>query len=171
MRRTDSLRSAVSAAILLALCSADAAAGVLADRNGIRIEDGAAVATGARAVTGAAFMRITNESGADDRLVAVRTAAAARAEIHVDAMTGGVSTMRPMADGVPVPAGQTVVLERGGIHVMLMGLRPPLAEGATVPLTLVFERAGAIDVTVPLDLSAAAAAGRARGLKTPPAGN
>ena len=64
--------------------------------------------------------------------------------------------MRPVAD-IPVPAGQTVRLRPGGLHVMLIGLTEPLRQGATVPLTLRFERAG--EVTVQLEIQAAGARG------------
>jgi hypothetical protein len=59
--------------------------------------------------------------------------------------------MREVEGGIPLPAGETVMLERGGLHVMLMGLTAPLEDGADVDLTLVFETAGEVAVTVPVD--------------------
>ena len=151
-------RAAALAAALALVPLAAPAAGlpVLAERNGILIEDGRMLAVGANAPTGAVYMRITNETSHDDTLVEVRTDAAARAMLHASEMTDGIARMRPMKDGIPVPAGQTVLLQRGGSHVMLMGLTAPLAEGGTVDLTLVFATAGAIPVAVPVSLDARA---------------
>ena len=122
---------------------------VLARANGILIEDGYARAAGANAPTGAAYMRITNETDADDRLVEVRTDAADRAELHAHEMQDGIARMRRVEGGIALPAHGTVTLETGGLHVMLMGLAAPLSQGGVVPLTLVFENAGAIPVTRP----------------------
>lgn len=142
-------------ATLLALAPLAAAAtdlAILAHQNGILIADGRALSVGPNAPTGAVYMRITNETAQDDRLVEVRTDAAARAMLHVTELTDGIARMRHLQDGIPVPAGQTVTLQRGGSHVMLMGLTPPLADGATIGLTLVFAVAGAIPVSVPVGI-------------------
>ncbi len=82
--------------------------------------------------------------------------------LHASEITDGIARMTPLKDGIPVPAGQTVILERGGMHVMLMGLAAPLVDGGAVPLTLVFETAGEIPVTVPVGLDDARRRGRAR---------
>ena len=65
-------------------------------------------------------------------------------------IVNGVMQMRQLADGLPVPAGGSVVLKPGGYHVMLIGLKKPLAAGESIPLTLTFEKAGNISVTVPV---------------------
>jgi periplasmic copper chaperone A len=145
-------KPAVLAAALLAPLASAQELPVLAHRNGILIEDGYARATGANAPTGAAYMRITNETGADDRLVEVQTDAAARAELHVHEMQDGITRMRRVEGGITVPAHGTVTLKGGGSHVMLMGLAAPLQQGAGIALALIFERAGTIPVTVPVDL-------------------
>jgi periplasmic copper chaperone A len=97
---------------------------------------------------GGGFMSIGNAGDEDDRLVAVASPAAGRVEIHEMAMEGDVMRMRELEDGLPVPAGETVVLEPGGHHIMFMDLREPLVEGENVDVTLSFENAG--EVTVPL---------------------
>ncbi len=56
-------------------------------------------------------------------------------------------------DGFAVPAGETLVLQRGGAHVMMMGLTESFEQGKIVPLTLVFEKSGEIVVDVPVDLA------------------
>ena len=125
---------------------------VLAHSGGILIEDGYARAAGANAMSGAAFMAITNETDADDRLIDARSGAAQRVELHTHVLSDGVARMMRVEDGIPLPAGGTVMLERGGLHVMFMGLTGPFEEGADVDVTLVFENAGEIDVAIPVDL-------------------
>jgi copper(I)-binding protein len=63
-------------------------------------------------------------------------------------VVNGVMQMRQLADGLPVPAGGSVVLKPGSYHVMLIGLKKPLTAGETFPLTLTFAKAGNISVTV-----------------------
>jgi len=82
-----------------------------------------------------AFMRLA--SPAETSLVAVATPVARIAEIHTMSMDKGVMRMRAI-DALPLPAGKAVALEPGGYHLMLMDLRQPLADGATIPLTLTF---------------------------------
>ncbi len=72
-----------------------------------------------------------------------------------------VMRMRALPEGLPIPAGATVVLEPGGLHLMFMDLHRPLVEGDTVTITLTFERAGTIDV--PLVVGAPNAEGPAAG--------
>lgn len=86
-----------------------------------------------------AFMRITSKSPA--KLVGASTPAAGVVEIHRTTMDGGVMRMRPVA-AIELPAGQAVELKPGGYHVMLMKVSPPLKEGDTVPITLMFEMPG-----------------------------
>lgn len=125
---------------------------VLAEASGIVIEDGYARAAGANARTGAAFMAITNTTGTDDRLIAARGDIAERLELHTHEMTDGVARMRQVEGGIPIPAGETVLLERGGLHVMFLGLTGEMAEGSAVDIVLVFQSAGEIPVTIPVDL-------------------
>lgn len=83
-----------------------------------------------------AFMRLTAKEPLT--LVAVRTPAAAVAEVHEMKMDGDVMRMRALT-ALPLPVGQTVELKPGGYHVMLLDLKQQVKEGDTVPLTLVFE--------------------------------
>lgn len=105
---------------------------------------------------GAAYMNLRNTGGQPDRLVSASTPIARTVELHTHIRDGEVMRMRPVAD-IPVPAGQTVRLRPGGLHVMLIGLTEPLRQGATAPLTLRFERAG--EATVQLEIQAAGARG------------
>ena len=72
-------------------------------------------------------------------------------------MDGNVMRMRELDKGLEIPPGATVELKPGGFHIMFMGLKAPFAKDAKVPLTLVFEKAGSIDVELPV---AAMGAGR-----------
>lgn len=65
-------------------------------------------------------------------------------------MAGDVMQMRERPEGLPLPAGETVRLQAGGLHLMLVGLRRPLAAGDVVPLTLTFERAGEVGLALPV---------------------
>ena len=96
---------------------------------------------------GIVYVTIRNEGAEDDALVAVATPAASMPMLHETVVTDGVARM-PHAMSVPVPAGETVMLEPGGLHAMLNGLTAPLDEGATFPATLTFAGAGAVTVDV-----------------------
>jgi periplasmic copper chaperone A len=129
---------------------AEEAHAVLAEANGIRIEDGYAFAAGAMARSGAGYMRITNTGAEDDRLVAARSDAAQRVELHTHVVQDGVARMVELGEGIPVPAGETVLLERGGLHVMFMGLTGSWSVDVPVEAVLVFEKAGEIPVALPV---------------------
>ena len=98
------------------------------------------------------FMTLTNNGAQDDRLIAAESTASGHMEIHEMAVVDHVMTMRELPDGLPIPAGETVELRPGGLHLMFMQLQHPLVEGETVDVTLTFENAGQIDV--PLSIGA-----------------
>ncbi len=74
----------------------------------------------------------------------VATPAAARGEIHQMSVAADVMTMKP-ADGIAIPAGESVTLAPGGFHLMFLGLMEPLVEGGEMPVTLSFEKAGSVE--------------------------
>lgn len=82
-----------------------------------------------------------------DRLVGAATPRAAMAQIHVVSETAGMARMRP-TEGVEVPAHASVALAPQGTHIMLMDLPQPLVAGEHFPLTLQFEQAGKIGISV-----------------------
>ncbi len=82
-----------------------------------------------------------------DRLVGAATPRAAMTQIHVVSEVDGMARMRPV-EGVDVPANKSVALAPQGTHLMLMNLPQPLVAGERFPLTLQFEQAGRIDVSV-----------------------
>jgi copper(I)-binding protein len=93
-----------------------------------------------------AFLAVTNSGPVDDRLVAASSPLAERIELHGIKVVGADIKMRPRANGVAVPAGHTMTLKPRGYHLLLLGLTAPLAEGSTLPITLTFEKAGAVTV-------------------------
>ncbi len=103
-------------------------------------------ATPPTAPTAGGYMTIINKGTAPDRLIAVESLAAAKAEVHEMKMEGSVMRMREVEGGLALPPGQTVELKPGGYHVMFTGLKAPFAKGSVVKATLVFEKAGRIDV-------------------------
>lgn len=98
--------------------------------------------------TGAAYLVIANASDEADVLIGVTTEVAGVVEIHEIVDVSGVMQMRPLADGLEIPAGGEVTLEPGGYHVMLIGLTESLAPDTTYELVLEFEQAG--EVIVPI---------------------
>ncbi len=97
-------------------------------------------------VVGGGFMEIRNTGKTEDRLIAASSPVAAEVQLHTMTMDNGVMRMRQVKDGIAIPAKQTITLKPGGLHIMFMGLKAPLAKGTTIPATLRFQRAGAIKV-------------------------
>jgi copper(I)-binding protein len=90
-------------------------------------------------------MTIANDGAVAVRLVGGECAAAERVEVHAMSMEGGVMRMRPVAGGLEIPAGGAVELKPAGMHLMLIGLRRPLATGESVGLTLIFDNGARIE--------------------------
>ncbi|MCU9849803.1 copper chaperone PCu(A)C [Defluviimonas sp. WL0024] len=104
------------------------------------------------AMAGAAFMVIENQGDSDDRLIGVASGIAAKTELHTHTIgADGAMQMHPIEGGIALPAGASHALERGGDHVMFMGLESRPAEGETVAVTLTFEEAGEVAVEIPVD--------------------
>ena len=113
-------------------------------------------ATPPGAKTGGAFFVIENTGNTADKLIRVATPVAGATELHEMTMDGGVMKMRAMT-AIDIPAGGKLELRPGGYHVMMLDLKQPLKAGDKVPLTLTFENAGSILVSV--DVEAMGAAG------------
>jgi len=133
----------IAISMLLSLGSAQAQA--------IQIEDPYARAASPIAKSGAAFMHIINNGDVDDRLIAVRTDAAMMPELHTHLMEDGIAKMREVEGGFEILAGETTTLERGSLHIMLMGLTRPFIHGETITLTLIFEQSGELTIEIPID--------------------
>mgnify|MGYP000261972918 CR=1 FL=1 len=127
------------------------AGAAFADMSKMMIDD--AYARASNKMAGAAFMAVTNHTTEDDRLIGASTDVAKRAELHTHMETAeGVMKMMHVEEGFAIPAGETHMLQRGGNHVMLMGLTQELKQGDTITITLTFEKAGDVVVEVPVDL-------------------
>jgi copper(I)-binding protein len=124
------------------------ASSALAQTGQLEVSSAWARATPAKAENGVAYLTI--RSPTPDRLVSVSSPVAKKAELHTMEMAGMVMKMRPLP-GLDIPAGQPLTLKPSGEHIMLMGLNGPLREGQSFPLTLIFEKAGAREVTVAVE--------------------
>jgi hypothetical protein len=116
-------------------------------------------ATPGGAKVGGGYLTIENRGSAPDRLVGGSADVADRVQIHEMAMNNGVMTMRPLDKGLAIEPGKTVRLAPGGYHLMLFDLKSPLKQGDKLPVTLEFEKAG--KVTLSLDVQGVGAQGPA----------
>jgi len=108
----------------------------------------------------AGFVTVHNRGDTADRIVAVRSPMAERVELHNHIMEGNVMMMRPV-DAIEIPAGGRVSLEPGGLHLMIFGLKQLPKKGDSLPVTLEFERAGAVDLDLMVgDMSGASEHGK-----------
>src|SRR5437773_10021540 len=97
------------------------------------------------------FLTIENKGAAPDRLISGSGDIAGKVEIHEMAMNDGVMTMRPLDKGLVIEPGKTVKLAPGGYHLMLMDLKQPFKQGDKVPLTLQFEKAGKVELSLDVE--------------------
>jgi len=103
-------------------------------------------ATPPTAPTGGGYLSVKNTGTEPDRLISISSPAAQTVQVHQMKMEGNVMRMRELDSPLEIKPGETVTLAPGGLHLMMMGLKAPLKQGEKVPLTLVFEKAGKIDV-------------------------
>jgi copper(I)-binding protein len=106
---------------------------------------------------GGGYLTIENKGATPDRLTGVSADIAGKVEVHEMAMNNGVMTMRPLDSGLAIDPGKTVKLAPGGYHLMMFDLKSPLKQGDKLPVTLQFEKAG--KVTVSLDVEGIGAKG------------
>lgn len=150
------------AALALALAAAAAPAAAHHDHRIEVVEPWARAALAGR--TGAAYMTLVNPTDTPDRLLAAAADVAETVELHAHLHEGGVMRMRPVA-AIEVHPGEPAVLAPGGLHIMLIGLRRDLKRGETIRLILSFEKAGKVEVEVPV-LAAGARGPEGRGQPT-----
>ena len=105
--------------------------------------------TAGRATVGVAYMTVVNNGAAADRLMGAESAAAAKVELHMTTLDNGIARMRAVPS-LQLPARQSVELRPGGLHLMLVDLKAPLTAGAEIRVTLRFEKAGLVEVAVPV---------------------
>jgi copper(I)-binding protein len=107
------------------------------------------------------YLTVENKGSAADRLVGASGENIGKVEVHEMAMKNGVMTMRPLDKGLTIEPGKTVKLAPGGYHLMLMDLKQPFKQGDKVPLTLEFEKAGKISLSLDVQAVGAQAPGGA----------
>ncbi len=93
----------------------------------------------------AGYMIIRNAGDAADAIVSASSPKMERIELHTHLMEDGVMKMREI-DKIEVPAKGSAELKTGGLHLMLFGAKEPLKEGETLPITVVFEKAGPLEM-------------------------
>ncbi|WP_417836810.1 copper chaperone PCu(A)C [Thalassospira tepidiphila] len=113
----------------------------------IEVKDAWAKASKGMVRNGAAFFDVVN-TGTADRIVSVRSDLAERTELHTHIMENNVMKMREVQGGVEVPMHGSVQFKPGSYHVMFIGLNKPLEEGEKIDITLEFEKAGDVPVTI-----------------------
>jgi copper(I)-binding protein len=94
------------------------------------------------------YLTIENKGAAPDRLVGAAGDIAGKVEVHEMSMNNGVMTMRPLDNGLAIEPGKTVKFAPGGYHLMMFDLKGPLKQGDKVPVTLQFEKAGKVSVSL-----------------------
>jgi copper(I)-binding protein len=105
-------------------------------------------ATPGGAKIGGGYLTIENKGSAPDRLIGGSSDVAGNVQVHEMAMNNGVMTMRPLDKGLAIEPGKTVKLAPGGYHLMLMDLKSPLKQGDKLPVTLEFEKAGKVKLSL-----------------------
>ena len=103
-----------------------------------------ATPAGARVAGG--YVKITNNGLTSDRLIGGSLPVAAEVQVHEMSMHNGVMSMRMLKDGLEIDPGKSVELKPGGYHLMFTGLREGLKEKQSVKGTLLFEKAGQVEV-------------------------
>ncbi len=110
-----------------------------ADRvDPLYIEQPYSFATTSVQKNGAVFMTIHNAFAHDLKLVKAESDIAERVELHTHTMDGDVMMMREV-EGYDIEANGTVTLEPMGHHIMLFGLKQPLAIDGEFPMSLYFD--------------------------------
>jgi copper(I)-binding protein len=134
-------------ALLVAIALAVPLPAVAQQAGDMQISGTWARATPKGAQVGGGYLKITNTGKTPDRLIGGASAVADKFEVHEMSMNGSVMKMRPVTTGLEIKPGETVEFKPGGYHVMFVGLKEPLAEGKPISATLIFEKAGKVDVT------------------------
>jgi len=146
MRRSLFIRLAVLAAAVAATLHGLEAAAADFSVGGMQIGNPWTRATPKGADVAGAYMTLSNKGTAPDRLIGGSSPVAGRFEVHHMTVEDGVMRMRPVDGGLEVKHGETVELNPGSFHIMLMGLKQPLEKGQKVKGTLVFEKAGTVEI-------------------------
>ncbi|AYG66360.1 MULTISPECIES: copper chaperone PCu(A)C [unclassified Rhizobium] len=99
---------------------------------------------------GGGYITIHNGGKADDKLASVTSSAAGKVELHEMKMDGEIMKMREIKGGIAIPAGATVTLAPNTMHMMFKQVKAPFKQGGTVPVMLMFDKAGMVDINLPI---------------------
>lgn len=144
-----SFKSTLAAACAVVLFALPAAA-----ESQIEVHHPYAISSSMMATAGAAFMVIHNHGDSADRLLSVKSDAAKLVQLHTHIIDeNGVAKMVEVDEGFALAPGAELLLERGGNHIMFMGLVAPFVQDDLIHVTLVFEMAGEVEVEIPVDLT------------------
>jgi copper(I)-binding protein len=155
-------RSLAYAVLLSALIAAPARAEEV-KAGDLTITQAWSRATPKGAKIGSGYLTIENKGSAPDRLVGISADIAGKVEVHEMAMNNGVMTMRPLDKGLTIDPGKTVKLAPDGYHLMMFDLKSPLKQGDKVPVTLEFEKAGKVQLSLDVQGVGAQGPGAASG--------
>lgn len=112
----------------------------------LRIDHPWATATPQGAKVGAGYVKIVNDGTQPDRLMSITSPVSGKVTIHESVQDGDIVKMRPLVRGLEIKPGETVELKPQGYHIMFEDLKAPLVAKVRAKGTLVFEKAGSIDV-------------------------
>jgi copper(I)-binding protein len=135
--------------VALGITFSGAALAQTASVGAIKIENAYTRATVPGQQVAGGFMKIENK-GATDQLLSASSPVAGEVQLHEMAMDGNIMKMRQVKD-IAVPAGGAVELKPGGLHLMFMNIKAPLAAGESVPVKLKFAKAGEVEVKMPVN--------------------
>ena len=99
---------------------------------------------------GGGYLTVQNTGSEADRLLSITSPSSPDVQIHEMKMEGDVMKMRQLAEGLEIPAGGKVELKPGGSHLMFMSVPEPFKEGGMVKIMLKFEKAGGVEVSLPV---------------------
>jgi len=157
---TSIARSLACTALLAYLSTAPARAEEV-KAGGLVITQAWSRATPGGAKIAGGYLTIENKGTTPDRLIGGSGDVAAKVEVHEMSVKDGVMTMRALDKGLAIEPGKTVKLAPGGYHLMLMDLKNPLKQGDKVPVTLEFEKAGKVKLSLDVQAVGAQAPGGA----------
>ena len=141
--------AALAISASLAACGPAAQTERTAPATGITVSDAWASPTPGGVAVSAGYMTITNNSAAEDRLLAVTSPRANTVDVHRMSMEGAMMQMRPAGE-LAIPAGGVLTLSPNGLHLMFNDVTSPFTDGETIPLQLHFEHGGDVDVAMPV---------------------
>lgn len=138
--------------LIAAACGAPTSTSAAHEMHGeapVSAHDAWAAPTPAGVDVAAGYMTIANPTNVADHLLRATSSRAERVEVHEMTMDGAVMRMRPLTN-LEIPAGGEVRLGPGGNHLMFFGVSEPFEQGQNIPVQLVFEHAGTIEVSLPV---------------------